>query len=394
MLESVVVVPVDCTGASVRFEAIGATAGSSSWLVVSQSSPFTPAYINVGVAPQVSPPAYTRGTVSVVSTETINSPQTITVTLHVTDQPGLTASPFGMIFSYEISGPAALQMAVISNQGAPMSFSLSAETQSGGNWLLAAGGGTTPATIAAAIDPKNLAPGTYTGNLLVTPTSGTADVLQVPVILNVDPGPVFRTDVNQVLFQYQTGGPVPLSQTFNVSATGNSSLSFSTQVVAGDGGAWLKVSPNVTTTPGGVAVVVAPEGLAPGLYSGLIILTAANGATPTSYVPVSLQVSNGPILTVPGQQLTFNAKVGGGPTAPQTIILKGTGVASQFDATPVGGSWLEVGPTTGTTDAALNVVASPGDLPAEYYFGVVNISIPGVANSQQHVPVAFVISAQ
>src|SRR4029077_2502740 len=129
------------------------------------------------------------------------------------------------------SGPAApLQMAVISNQGAPMSFSLSAETQSGGNWLLPAGGGTTPATIAAAIDPTNLAPGTYTGNLLVKPTSGTANVLQVPVILEVSPGRVFRTDVNQVVFQYQTGGPVPPSQNFNVSGTRNASVVFSTQV--------------------------------------------------------------------------------------------------------------------------------------------------------------------
>jgi hypothetical protein len=38
-------------------------------------------------------------------------------------------------------------------------------------------------------------------------------------------------------------------------------------------------------------------------------------------------------------------------------------------------------------------VATPDSLPAGYYFGVVSIEIPGIAGSQQYVPVAFILSA-
>ena len=300
----------------------------------------------------------------------MNSPLNISVTLNVSSQPNLSASPFGMVFSYQIGGsPAAMQMAVISNQGTPISFALSAETISGGNWLMAAGGGTTPTTIAAAIDTGNLAPGTYTGNLVMKPTSGTGNPLRMPVILNVSPSPVFMLNANQVSFQYQTTGPVPQPQKVNITTTGTPSVVFYTATETGNGGKWLKVSPDVTSSPSDVTVSVDPLGLAAGVYYGIVVLTAASGDTPPSYIPVSLQISDDQILTVPAQPLTFNVKVGSGPTAAQTITVKGTGRASAFQVNTYGGSWLTVSPTTGTADATLNVVAVPDSLPAGYYFG-------------------------
>ena len=388
-----VIVPVTSSAGPLQFEAIAGTAGFSPWLKVSHSSQYTPAQIYVSVSPAGLAAGTYSGVVSVVSDDAVNSPQTIDVSLVVSPQPNLSASPFAMVFSYQMGGTAApMQIAVISNQGAPMSFTVSAATDSGGNWLIAAGGGMTPATIAATVDPSKLGPGTYTGNLVVKAASDTGNPLQVPVILNVSAGPVFVPAGNQVSFQYQRTGPAPASQKVTINATG-SSIVFYTGTATGDGGKWLKVSPDVTATPSDITVSVDPQGLTVGQYYGVIVLTDASGAAPASYIPVSLQVSDTAILTVPSQTLSFAARVGAVSTAPQTIVVKGTMSASNFQVNTNGANWLQVNPTTGVTDATLSAVASPGSMPAGLYFGVVSIEIPGIAASQQYVPVVFTLSA-
>ena len=387
-----VIVPVTSSAGSLRFETIASTAGFSPWLKVSQSSQYTPAQIYVSISPAGLTAGTYSGAVSVASDDAVNSPQTINVSLVVSPQPNFSASPFAMVFSYQIGGTAApMQLAVISNQGAPMSFMVSAATDSGGNWLIAAGGGTTPATIAATVDPAKLGPGTYTGNLVLKAASDAVNPLQVPVILNVSTGPVFRPAGTQVSFQYQRTGPVPASQKVTINAAG-SSIVFYTGTSTGDGGKWLKVSPDVAVTPSDVTVSVDPQGLTSGQYYGVIVLTDASGAAPTSFVPVSLQVSDIAILTVPSQALNFAASVGAGPSAPQTILVKGTLSASNFQVNTNGANWLQVNPVSGVTDATLNAVAAPGSMPAGLYFGVVSIEIPGVAASQQYVPAIFTLS--
>jgi len=186
---------------------------------------------------------------------------------------------------------------------------------------------------------------------------------------------------------------VPASQNLTINSTGPAIIFF-TGTATGDGGKWLKVAPDVSVTPAQVSVSVDPQGLNPGQYYGLIVLTDAGGAAPTSYVPVSLQISDIAVLTVPSQALNFAARAGAGPTAPQTIVVKGGAVsASNFQVNTNGANWLQVNPTSGVTDATLNAVASPGTMPAGLYFGVVSIEIPGVAGSQQYVPAVFTISA-
>ncbi len=160
-----------------------------------------------------------------------------------------------------------------------------------------------------------------------------------------------------------------------------------------DGGTWLTVSPSATASPADLLVSVNPQGLAAGLYYGVVALNDASGATPASYLPVSLQVSDGPILTVPSQSLTFSAKVGDPPPPSQSIVVNGTGRASAFDVNTNGASWLQVNPATGVTNATLDVVAVPDGMAAGYYFGVVTISISGMPGSEQYVPVVFILSA-
>jgi hypothetical protein len=382
---------VTSSGGSTRFDALASATGFGPWLKASQSSQYTPATVTITANPQGLAAGTYTGAVSIVADGANNSPQIINVTLIVTNSTTFSSNPFGMSFSYQIGqADPPYQLGVISSQGKVLPFSLSASTSSGGAWLLAAGGGTTPAAVIASISPNALTPGSYSGMLNVQPADSTLVPLQVPVLLNVASGPVFMTSANQLSFQYQLNAAAPQTQTVNVTASGGAVIVYYPAAKTADGGTWLQVSPSAGATPSAVTVTINPTGLAAGWYYGAVILNDAAGIAPVAYVPVTLQVSSGPILTVAQQPLTFTAKAGGTPPPVQQITVGGGGNTLPYHVDTSGGSWLQVTPTDGSTDAVLSVVANPAGINPGYYVGVITISIPGVAGSQQYVPVAFV----
>jgi len=177
----------------------------------------------------------------------------------------------------------------------------------------------------------------------------------------------------------------------SVSAT-SGALGFYPTVQTSDGGSWLSVTPTYATTPTTATVSVNPTGLTAGSYLGLIAFNVADGRTPAYFVAVSLQISDGPILTVPSQFLTFSATTGGSITAAPTISVSSTGPPSMVQVTTPGTNWLQVNPTSAMTNVSLSVQASPASLSPGYYTGVVGIQIPGIQNSQQNVPVVFMVN--
>jgi hypothetical protein len=387
------VVPITSSSGSIRFQAVASAPGNSAWLTVSQSNSYTPANIVISASAQGLSAGTYQGTVTITSDQASNSPLYVSVTLTVTQGSSFTATPVGLVFSYQIGGPVPpLQSLIVSGQSNPQAFTLSAETASGGGWLLAAGGGTTPATVAAAIATgMPLTTGTYTGSLVITPTDPSGLPLRIPVILNVAPGPVYIPGVNQISFQYETAGPVPAAQKVTINATNGAAVFFYYTSQTADGGQWLKATPPSAVSPSDLTVSVDPTGLTPGVYWGLIGVNSSSGAPPTSFVPVSLQVSSGQLLTVPFQSFVFSAQVGGAVTSQQTVTVKGTGGGSNFLVKTYGGSWLQVSPTSGTTTATLNVWADPTSLPAGYYLGVVSIEIQGIPGTEQYLPVVFAV---
>jgi hypothetical protein len=159
-----------------------------------------------------------------------------------------------------------------------------------------------------------------------------------------------------------------------------------------DGGQCLTATPTVVATSSDLSVTVSPQGLAAGYYRAVIILSDTAGVAPNSYVPVTLQVSDTPILMVTGQLLSFTT-VAGTIAPPQQIVVGGSspGQVSSFHVDIYGGNWLQVNPTDGFSDSVLSVVASAQGLGSGYYLGLISISIPGTPGSQQSVPVVLVV---
>ncbi len=381
-------VSVTSSNGSVRFQA----AASSTWLTAFQDSAYTPATLAISVVPKNLNPGTYHDTINVTSDEVSNSPQKIDVTLTISSDPTLTAAPFGLMFSYQIGAAAPpVQMAVISTRGDAQEFTLSSQTSSGGKWLIVAGGGSTPAAVAAAIDTSFLtAPGTFTGNLIITPKSSSMPPLQVPVVVNVSAGPNLVIDGHMVAFQYQTGGPAPATQTLAVgTTTGN--MGVQPSVRTADGSGWLKVTPDFVSAPGNLTIAADPSGLPPGYYLGLIALYGVSQEDLIYYVPVTLQVSDGPILTVPSQYLIFRSDMGGPMTPAQMVTVRSTGAPANIQATPSSAGWMRLNPATAVGGVDLAVQATPEGMGAGYYMGVVVIEIPGVPNSQQYVPVGYAV---
>ncbi|SPE23910.1 hypothetical protein SBA3_1040030 [Candidatus Sulfopaludibacter sp. SbA3] len=388
-----VLVPVTSSSGSMWFEAAAVTTGSVNWLNVTQSNQYTPADVTIGVAPQGLSAGTYSGNVVLSSDAASNGDQYINVTLVVTASKSFTASPFGLVFSYQIGqDPPDPQVLVVNNQSSATPFSLTTATASGGNWLMAVGSGTTPTSAAVAVNASSLGTGTYTGQVVIQSSDTSIPVLQVPVVLNVSPSPVFQPAANLVAFQYQTGGATPASQKVHIGASGGAAVVYYPTILTADGSSWLSATPDVTATPSDLTVSINPKGLTAGLYYGLIGVNDPAGNTPTSFVPVSLQVSNVQILTVASQVLMFNTQTGTGGLAPQQFLVSGTGQTSPFHVTTYGGSWLLATPTDGFTNSTISVSAAPDKLGAGYYLGLVAVEIPGVANSQQFVPVVMVIA--
>ncbi len=237
-------------------------------------------------------------------------------------------------------------------------------------------------------------PGAYSGTVNIQPADPTAQPLLIPVILNVVDGPVFTTGANQVAFEYQIGKAVPVAQQVAITSSG-APIAYSSMTMTADGGDWLLTgstgSASMPSTPSNLTISVNPAGLAAGTYYGVVVIDDTAGNAPPAYIPVTLQVSGSPTLTVPSQLLTFSAPAAGGATAPQTINVGANVGGTHFHVDTFGGGWLTATPTDGMTDGVISVTAAPSNLASGYYLGLVSVSIPGTPGSQELVPVVFLV---
>ena len=377
------IVSVMSSGESVKFQA----AGSSNWISVATTGPYTPATLTLGAFPSNLAPGVYKDRVNVTSDSVTNSPQVIDVTLTVTGDPIFSAAPFGMMFSHQIgAAPPSAQLAVITNTMPSQNFTVSAETDNGGDWLLVAGGGPAPATVGAAIAAQVLTnPGIYTGSLVVKPISGSTPELRVPIVVNVTRGPALRTSTTSLAFQHQIGGAAPMPQTVSAATTAGP-IGFYTSVRTADGAPWLKVTPDFASAPASLTVTVDPVGLAPGEYLGLVTLSGQSSESVLHYVPVTFKVSTDPILTVPAQTVVFNGTVGGPRPASQTVRASNTGASTEIASSAQSSGWLSVEPATAVGAVNLSVQAMPDGLAAGFYPGLITVQIPGVTNSMQYIP--------
>ncbi len=373
------------------------TSSGGNWLSVSPGGGTTGSTTEtVSVNPTGLSPNVYSGTITVTAAGAANSPLLLPVTLTVTAAPNITATPGSVAFAFTTGGsvPSA-QLVAVGSTGSVLSFSVSASTTSGGAWLSATGGGTTPSNVSVSVNAGVLAglgAGTYNGSVTITSAGAGNSPLTVPVSLTVSSQPLLTVNPASLVFAYQTGGVVPGAQLVAVGSSG-SALTFSASASTSSGGAWLAASGG-GTTPGSVNVSLNAGvlgGLGPGTYNGTVTITAAGAGNSPLAIPVSLTVSAQPLIVYAPVSLSFGFAVGGNNPGPQNIALSSSGAALNFTVS-TNGSWLSATPANGTTPANVSVSVNTTGLGIGTYNGSVTITAAGAGNSPVTVPVTLTVS--
>ncbi len=225
-----------------------------------------------------------------------SSQQVVNVTLLVGGTTALFATPSSLNFSAvqgsTLGSPPSQSITVSSTNGTP-SFSLTAQTQSGGDWLLVSstGGviGAPSGTFSVSVVPAALGAGTYAG-IITAQSNTTADLVQIPVTLNVTAASSLSASPTILPpFLYQIGGSVPAPESITITTNGTPldfAISQSPATVP-----WLVVNPQsgtATSTGATVSLSLSPTALpaAAGTYVTNLIVTPTGGA-PLAPIPVT-----------------------------------------------------------------------------------------------------------
>jgi uncharacterized protein (TIGR03437 family) len=379
-----------------------AASSQGNWLSVSVGSAVTPNPVTVSVNPAGLPAGSYTGTITFNAVGASNNPQTVTVTLTVTNNPTFTASPNPVVFNYEIGQSVpANQTIQITSAGSPLTFTAAGNgTSNNINWLLigTATSNTTPAALTIGVNPASLPAGTYNGSVVFT-SAGSNAQLSVPVVLNVSTVALLNlpTSISFNSVSSNQPGQQGPSQTVTVTSTGEAvtyTVVASTTTPAGFN--WLVVgTPSgaaSSTVPSSFIVAANPTGLQPGVYTGSLLVHPSNG-NPDVTIPVTYTVTAGN-LTVSPATLNFTQAAGGPPSPAQNVTVSTSGSPLNFSVlTNVSTSvnWLTVSPTAGTTPGTIAVSASAGSLQPGNYTGTVTIASPNAGNSPQTVTVNLTV---
>ncbi len=386
------------TGAALPFTVSSATTAGGPWLLVGPLSGTTPGNVIVGVNADSLAPGTYAGSITVASATSGNGPQTVLVTLTVSNNPLLNLSPGSLSFAFQIGrATPASQTVSVTSTGVPLSFTASAATSSGGGWLAVNAGGatTTPGNLTVSVSPASLTSGTYSGSITMTAAGAGNSPQTVNVTLVVSQTALIVAGSSSLTFSAPVGATSTPIQIVSLTSTDSTPLSFTVSTTTSSG-PWLLANLSSGTTASNLTVTANPTGLAAGTYTGSVVVTAPAAPNSPLTIPVTLTVSSSVTLVITPASLTFSQTVGGQAPPAQTLAVSVSGGAGlSFSATASissGAGWLSVSPTSGTTPATLSVSVNGTSLSAGTYNGSITVVSAGAANSPQIISVTLTVS--
>ncbi|MCP5116005.1 MAG: hypothetical protein GY953_34690 [bacterium] len=191
------------------------------------------------------------------------------------------------------------------------------------------------------------------------------------------PAPVLNVVPVAFAFEVRSGGQAPSAQ--GLSVTAGDAVSFTAAAATATGGDWLVVSPAAGTTPMTLMVSVQNFNALPaGNYSGTITLSAAG--TGTASVAVTMTVLQAVRLEPSPVSMAFTFAPNEPRTTQQTLRVTSGGVPKAFTADVqifVGGGWLRLNASAGTTPGALSVLIDAADLVPGTYGAAIVLTADG-----------------
>ena len=316
--------------------------------------------------------AYT-GIVTVTAPNTVDAPQTITVTVLIG---GAVPSSVNVYVAPYVAPPAqASAVAVPFTTGNYITGKVT--TQDGANWLsltLSGAGSvqsTYPYTINITPQASNTAGNAYTGSIVTSGSSFAPDNKTIAVTMNVTTLPIAQSSATQVTEQLAVGAPVGYAAvTFSNSGNGTLTLS-----AVGTGSTTTSGSTQwLTPSLSGNTLLLAfdPTGLSPNTYTETVTIQS-NAANSPTVIPVTFQVVAAAAPTVFYQGVVDDAVFGGdGFTVTPGDVMALFGQQLSF-AAPSSGPQPPLATTVGGSQVLVNGYAVP------LYFssyGQINFQMP------------------
>jgi uncharacterized protein (TIGR03437 family) len=416
--------------------AVDATSGQMALLITKNDNAAT--WLNIPSSGQtgnatpipvaVNPAGLAVGTynasISVFGGGAANNPQTIPVTLTVSNDPLIVATFSGcstanntcpLLFPIQTgqNSPTTQTIRVTSSTGVQASFAaavtMDASPACGTGWLSS---GATAAVLGTESSfPITVTPGsiavntTCTGSITITGTNASGAALPnspvtIPVTMYISANSMLAPSIAGMNFNLAPNASI--SQTFTVASTSSTNLSFA--VTPATGANWLLAFPNsnVSTAQGSntVTVLANSSGLAPGTYTSAVTLTAAGVLNSPVTIPVSLTVTAATLSATPAT-LTFSQTLGAAAPASKTFAVSTSSADIAFNTTVTmdnGTGWLAATPVSGTATSAtpvtVTVNANGSSLAAGTYTGTVTLTAttPFVAGSPTTVKVTLTVA--
>ncbi|MBV8551245.1 MAG: DUF4082 domain-containing protein [Acidobacteriaceae bacterium] len=335
------------------------------WLVLSATSGTTPQSVAVSVNPTGLAAGTYTGTITLSAPGATNPPQTVSVTLTVTNlllssnfasqgTQGWVLSPFGVASSWSIVNDA------LEYNG------------SGNSQLFAGNSAWTNYTVNATFMLSTLQdwPGGIRGR--VNPSTGAGYMVWVyPALGEIILYNASAWNINQPLTQL--GGA---SASFDTTNSHNLGLSFT--------GSQIQVLYD------GKVIITATDST---YGSGLVALEGDSQVINFQQVLVtSSTTANTGSISTASNSLTFSTNYGGANPAAQSVAVSaGGGGVLAWTATS-NASWLGVSPSSGTTPGTIQVSVSSSSLAGGTYTGTITVFSLGAVNQSQQVTVTLTVT--
>ncbi|TAK36653.1 MAG: hypothetical protein EPO21_01945 [Chloroflexota bacterium] len=333
--------------------------------------------------------------------------------------PFMSVSPSSLTFgAVEGAGVPADQSLTIGNssQGTTLSWTATVSNTIGGNWLsLSSNSGTAAWNSASSVtvraDSAGLSAGSYSGQIVVDGGAGTTNGYKVVnVRLDVaSPAAQLTLNKSQLTFTtYTDTNPDP--QSFRVSNTGGTGMTWTASTMTSDGGNWLDLSTTGGSLNAGgqvdVSVVITSTGLAADTYTGTITVTG-DPATLNSpkTIQVTLHTNERPTqadMAVSPQTFSFNGQEGVPSNPSSSLTISNTGGTalswSSSVATSNNTPWLTLSPSSGNVAAAggkqvVGVNVNTVGLFAGVYTATITLSDANALHSPQVVTATLTMGA-
>ncbi len=374
------------------------------WLKVTPTSGKTPLPVTVSVNPALSNLTTDNGFINISAAGAFLS---VRVELDV-NSPGpspFKADPNSLSFTFAANStvPITKTIAISTKDSSVTTFSATATTNDGGNWLtVTPTSGGLPNTLQVTANPT-----AFTGSgpfkaVVAINAPGTTGI-SVPVLVTLAGTPAIIFSPPQLNFAWQIGTNGPPAQTISITSSTGANVSFTASSKTSSCGNWLVISPQSGATPSTITAEVNTSGLTTANQcSGEIDISAPGASNPSVQIQVGLLVSTNPLLLVPTTGPTFTYQIGTSTQlSPQNVQITSSSTALTFTAsaapTTAGGpDFLTVTPATGTTPQALELKVKSSVLATlgpGTYSDTVTLTSAAAGNSPQTFIVTLTVNS-